>query len=267
VTNPLSQDHSILRQSLIPSLLDVVSTNLRHGIDDVAIFEIGRGYAANGDTPREWWRLGFVLVGAALPPSWNQPRRAWDLDDAKGLLELLARRLGIEVPSYVAVGDEPSFHPGRTAAATARGRSGPSLHAIVGELHPAIADAWELRTSDRIVAGEVALTGLSGGGLAAERAPVIGRFQPVERDLAIVVRDDVPAASVLQLVRREGGEHVRDVRLFDIYRGTPLAPDEQSLAVRITLEALDRALTESEVEAAVASIVQALPSVGGRRRG
>jgi phenylalanyl-tRNA synthetase beta chain len=267
VTNPLSQDHSILRQSLIPSLLDVVSTNLRRGTDDVAIFEIGRGYAANGDRPREWWRLAFVLVGAVQPPSWNQPRRAWDVDDAKGLLELVARRLGLEEPSYIAVGDEPSFHPGRTAAATASGPSGPSLQAIVGELHPSIAEAWELRTSDRIIAAEVALTGLSGGGLAAERAPIIGRFQPVERDLAIVVRGDVPAAAVLQLVRREGGKHVRDVRLFDIYRGTPLAADEQSLAVRITLEALDRALTDSEVEAAITSIVKALPNVGGRRRG
>jgi phenylalanyl-tRNA synthetase beta chain len=267
VTNPLSQDHSILRQSLIPSLLDVGSTKLRRGTDVVAIFEIGRGYAATGETPREWWRLGFVLVGAAQPPSWNQPRRPWDVDDAKGVLELLARRLGIGAPAYVAIGDEPSFHPGRTAAATAQGGNGPSLQAIVGELHPAIADAWELRSADRIIAAEVAVTGLSGGGLAAERAPVIGRFQPVERDLAIVVREDVAATSVLQLVRREGGEHVRDVRLFDIYRGAPLATDEQSLAVRLTLEAGDRALSEAEVEAAVAGIVRALPSVGGRLRG
>ena len=266
VTNPLSQDHSILRQSLIPSLLDVVSTNLRRGADDVAIFEIGRGYAANRETPREWWRLAFVLVGAAQPPSWNQPRRPWDLDDAKGLLELVARRMGLGTPAYVAIGDEPSFHPGRTAAATAKGRTGPALQAIVGELHPGIADAWELRTGDRIIAAEVALTGLSGGGLAAERAPIIGQFQPVERDLAIVVRDDVPAATVLDIVRLEGGEHVHDVRLFDIYRGTPLAADEQSLAVRLTLDAVDRALTDGEVDAAVGAIVRALPSVGGRLR-
>ena len=75
----------------------------------------------------------------------------------------------------------------------------------------------------------MALTGLSGGGLAAERAPIIGRFQPVERDLAIVVRDDVPAATVLDLVRLEGGEHVHDVRLFDIYRGTRSPPTSKAL--------------------------------------
>ena len=67
VTNPLSRDHSLLRRNLLGSLLDVVGVNLRHGTEDVAIFEIGKGYAHTGSEPREWWRLGFALVGAAEP--------------------------------------------------------------------------------------------------------------------------------------------------------------------------------------------------------
>jgi phenylalanyl-tRNA synthetase beta chain len=120
VTNPLSHDHSLLRRNLLGSLLDVVATNLRHGTDDVAVFEIGKGYGRTGDTPREWWRLGFALVGAAEPPAWNRSPRPYDLDDAKGVLELLGRRLGLGAPAYVAVGDEPSFHPGRTRVPPAR---------------------------------------------------------------------------------------------------------------------------------------------------
>ena len=107
--------------------------NLRHGIEDVAVFEIGKGYARTGDEPREWWRLGFALVGSAEPPAWNRPARPYDLDDAKGLLELVADRLDLGRPAYRAESGEAVFHPGRTARADDRGTaSTPSS----GELHP-----------------------------------------------------------------------------------------------------------------------------------
>jgi len=273
VTNPLSREHSILRQSLLPSLLDVVSTNLRHGTPDVAVFEIGRGYAQAGGKPRECWRLAFVLVGAVRPPAWNQRRRPCDLDDAKGIVELLAHRLGLTQPAYAPVG-EPSFHPGRTARARAAripptdggGTADPSLEALVGELHPSIVDAWELRTPDRVIAAEVALAGLGNGRLPTPRAPSVGRFPPVERDLAIVVGNEVAAANVLAGVRSSAGELLRDVRLFDVYRGAPLSPDEKSLAVRLTFLSAERTLTEEEVDQAIGSVVQAVAAIGGRIR-
>jgi phenylalanyl-tRNA synthetase beta chain len=85
VANPLSSQHSIMRQSLIGSLLDVVSANLRQGREDVAIFEIGKGYGATGDgATHEWWRLGLAMTGPAEIPAWNRPARPYDLDDAKG---------------------------------------------------------------------------------------------------------------------------------------------------------------------------------------
>lgn len=262
VTNPLSRDHSILRRNLFGSLLDVVGVNLRHGTDDVAVFEIGKGYARADDGPREWWRLAFALVGAAEVPAWNRAARPYDLDDAKGLLELLAGRLGLPRPVYAAEAGEALFHPGRTARATAGGR----LHAIVGELHPTLVDAWELRTSARVLVAEVAIDGLSAGRLAPERAPAVGRFPEVERDLAIVVPAGTPAADVEALLQARAGELLRDVRLFDIYRGVPLADGERSLAWRLRFGAPDRTLTEAEVEAAVAGVVDALPEVGGRLR-
>jgi phenylalanyl-tRNA synthetase beta chain len=163
---------------------------------------------------------------------------------------------------YVAETAEAVFHPGRTARADA----GDRLHAILGELHPAIADAWELRTGARVIVAEAAIEGLSAGRLAAEIAPTVGRFPEVERDLAIVVAEATPAADVEALVRANAGSLLRDVRLFDIYRGVPLAPDEKSLAWRVRFGA-DRTLTEPEVETAVGAIVTALPAIGGRLRG
>ncbi len=262
VRNPLSRDHSVLRRNLFGSLLDVVAVNLRHGTDDVAVFEIGKGYARAGGEPREWWRLGIALVGAAEPPAWNRPARPYDLDDAKGLLELIAARLGLPRPVYAPEPGEAIFHPGRTARADA----GDRLHAIVGELHPTLVDAWELRTSARVLLAEIAVEGLAAGRLAPERAPAVGRFPEAERDLAVVVPVATPAADVEALLHAHGGALLRDVRLFDIYRGVPLPEGERSLAWRLRFGAADRTLTEGEVEAAVAGIVSALPSVGGRLR-
>jgi len=261
-TNPLSRDHSLLRRNLLGSLLDVAGVNLRHGTEDVAVFEIGKGYARTGTQPREWWRLGFALVGAAEPASWNRKARLYDLDDAKGVLELIAHRLGLPAPSYAPETGEAIFHPGRAARATVEGR----LHAVVGELHPQLVDAWELRTTARVIVAEVALEGLATGRPVPQRATSVSRFPEVDRDLAIVVPEGTPSAAVEAVIRTHGGALLRSVRLFDIYRGVPLADDEKSLAYRVRFAAGDRTLTEGEVDAAVAAMVAALPSAGGRLR-
>ena len=136
----------------------------------------------------------------------------------------------------------------------------------MGELHPDIVDAWELRTTDRVIVAEVALEGLAAGRLAPERAPAVGRFPEVDRDLAILVAEATGAAAVEAVIRAHGGELLRGVELFDIYRGVPLAASEKSLAYRLRFGAPDRTLTEAEVEAAVATVVAALPAIEGRIR-
>ncbi|HYO43556.1 MAG TPA: phenylalanine--tRNA ligase subunit beta [Candidatus Limnocylindrales bacterium] len=261
-TNPLSRDHSLLRRNLVGSVLDVVSVNLRHGTDDVGVFEIGKGYARAGSEPREWWRLAFALTGAAEPAAWNRRARPYDLDDAKGVIELVASRLGLPSPAYAPEAGEALFHPGRTARAVVDDR----LYGIVGELHPQVVEAWELRTTGRVIVAEIALEGLAAGRLTPERAHAAGRFPGVDRDLAIVVPETAASVTVAAVIRDRAGDLLRDVRLFDIYRGVPLAGDEKSLAFRVRFGAPDRTLTEAEVEGAVAGIVGALPAVGGRLR-
>jgi phenylalanyl-tRNA synthetase beta chain len=262
VTNPLSRDHSVLRQNLLGSVLDVVGINLRHGTPDVAIYEVGKGYGRSGAVTREWWRLGLALVGAAEPPSWNRPHRAYDLDDAKGLVELLAHRLGMAVPAFVAETDEPLFHPGRTARASVPGR----LDALLGELHPAVVEAWGLRTHERVIVAELAVAGLGGGQLSPEQAPEVGRFPAVERDLAVVVPETATAGSVMDAVARTAGPLLRDAHLFDVYRGVPLADDQKSLAIRLRFVAVDRTLTEGEVDEALESVTAELARSGWHLR-
>ena len=265
VTNPLSAQHAVMRQRVLGSLLEVVATNLRHGRTDLALFEIGKGYGtAAGSTPptREWWRLAFALTGAAEIPAWSRQDRLYDLDDAKGVVELLATRFGHPAPDYARLTDDPTLHPGRSATI----RAGGAIVGRIGELHPALLDELGLR-AERVVVGELAVAGLAGGHLEDARVSAPSRHPDAERDLAVVVTDATPAAMVAAAIRTHGGSLLRTVTLFDRYRGKPLDEREVSLAYRLTFAADDRTLTEAEVADAVEGITAGLAAdVGGRLR-
>jgi phenylalanyl-tRNA synthetase beta chain len=263
VTNPLSSQHSVLRHHLAASLLSVVSLNERQGREDVAIFEIGKGYGKAGETPIEWSRLGLLLTGNAEPASWNRVSRAYDLDDAKGIVELLCRHLGLGRPVYEpALGGYP-LHPGRALYVQA-GAGDNTLSGYVGELHPDAQEAWELR-SGRVIVAELAMTGLDGGAAGPVHVEPIGRFPLVERDLAIIVDENRVAAEVERAIRRHAGDLLRGLGVFDLYRGAPLAADEKSLAYRLVFGSNDRTLTEGEVDAAVAAVRDGLTADLGAR--
>jgi phenylalanyl-tRNA synthetase beta chain len=263
VRNPLSERHAVLRGDLVGSLLEVLAFNERHGRGDAAIFEIGKGYAAAPDgSPTEWWRLGFLLAGAVGPPSWNERRRSWDVEDAKALVALVARAVGAGEPAFRPHRDGAPLHPGRAALALSPG----AVSGLVGELHPSTAAAWDLR-AERILVGELAVAGLAAGQLEAARVTSPGRHASVERDLAVVVAEDVASGDVAATLREAGAPAVRAIFLFDIYRGAPLEPGEKSLAWRVVAGADDRPMDEGEIDALVVRLVEAVGRAhGGRLR-
>ena len=265
VTNPLSSQHSVLRRHVVGSLLDVLSLNERQGRADVAIFEIGMGYGKVDGRPREWTRLAFLLTGAAEPPSWNRTTRPYDLEDAKGLVELLCGRLGLpgrdtadgrKRPVYVQDRRGYPFHPGRALVVQERSPD-EILTGRVAELHPEVIEAWDLR-AQRVIVGELEIQGIEGGKLPRIRIDGIARFPGVERDLAVIVPEATTAWEVERCVARHAGSLLTDLSLFDVYRGHPLGGSEKSLAYRLVFGARDRTLTEADVDAAVAAVVAGL---------
>ena len=265
VTNPLSGQYSVLRQHLVGSLLDVLALNERAGRDDVAIFEIGKGYGRVGAAPREWTRLAVLLSGNTAPPAWNRSMRAYDLEDAKGIVEVLCTRLGLPVPTYSADRRGYPFHPGRALVA-ASGSNADSVAGRVAELHPDVLAAWELR-AQRVVVAELAIQGLEAGSRRPPHVEAIGRYPTMERDLAVVVAVGLAAASVEAAIRRHAGGLLMQERLFDLYRGAPLGADEKSLAYRLVFGTIDRTLTEGEVDSAMAAIRAGLEAdLGGHIR-
>jgi phenylalanyl-tRNA synthetase beta chain len=262
VENPMSADQGQLRTTLLGSLLDVARRNVTHGAPDVGVFEAGAVYlpARGSDLPDEPLHVAALLTGALRPASWREPMpAAADFFAAKGVLAHLLGALRVGWDAEPA--SEPFLHPGRAAAIVL---DGGTRIGWLGELHPAIAADWEL---GQVAAFELNLDAAIAVVPGSVRYEDYTSFPEVRQDLAVVVKAGVPAGQVVQLVREAGGPLLAAVEVFDVYRGAQIAEDEVSLALRLAFRSPERTLTDEEVAARRAAIVEGLAArVGGRIR-
>ncbi|MGD8245487.1 MAG: phenylalanine--tRNA ligase subunit beta, partial [Anaerolineae bacterium] len=252
--NPLSSEQNTLRRTLLPSLLHTTRENLRF-LDRVVIFEIGRIYLpVEGQTlPDEPRRLGVVMTGPREERSWleGQDRSSMDFFDLKGVGEVLLTRL--ELDGALTPDEHDAFHPGRCARVSVGGDD----VGVMGEVHPLVREAFEL-PDQPICALEFDLDALLARWGAPRQVTPLSTHPPVYEDLAVVVREDVPAVRVRNLIARAGVPLLRSVALFDVYRGAQVGTDKKSLAYRLTYQADDRTLTDEQVAKVRSGIVQRL---------
>jgi phenylalanyl-tRNA synthetase beta chain len=248
IENPMSAEQSVLRTTLLGSLLDAAGHNAAYGQGVPAIFESGAVYLATGEQlPHEHRALGAVVPG--------------DVFAAKGYVEALLRTLRAD-PSFSS-GPQPFLHPGRSAEV----RVGPGERVVgwVGDVHPLVAARWDLAG---IAAFEVDLDAVIAGAETVPRYEDLTSFPELREDIAIVVDASVPAATVLASVRAAGGKLLARAEVFDVYRGTQVAAGRTSLAIALTFRAKDRTLTDADVAPVREKIVARLAKdVGGELRG
>lgn len=252
LVNPLSAEESLLRPTLLPGLLSVVTRNTGRGLLDVAVFEtghvfIGTGHAAaapgvdgrptdeqraalDAALPAQPRHVGLALAGG--PASW---------DAAVSALVELGRSLGLTLQPRAV--DAYPYHPGRTAQLLLDGRR----VGLAGELHPRV--VGDLGLPARTCAGEADLDLLVAAAAARgpQPAPVISHYPPASVDVALVVDAAVPAADVEAALREGAGELLEALRLFDVFTGPQLGEGRRSLAYSLRLRAPDRTLTDTEV--------------------
>ena len=239
VANPMSREQAHLRTSLRGSLLDVVARNRRREQTPVRIFELSRVYLPQGDElPDERETLCALMWGAAEPLSWVHADRRVDFYDAKGVVEFLMQRCGIEDVEFTP-SDDAGLLQGRQAYVMANGeRLG-----ILGQIHPVVARTFEVESDTFVIeldAGK--LTGLYSE--VSDYEP-LSRFPFSERDLAIVVDKSVAYEQVDDII--SGFGLVSTCTLFDVYEGEQVPADKKSFAIRLVLQAPDRTLTEGEI--------------------
>ena len=262
IVNPVAHDHSELRRSLLPGLLRVLAANEHQRRGDVAVFEVGSVHRLVDQTPIETSVVGVLLAGDWLPGAWDQAGRPAEMADIIGLVEWLAARLGIGRLERLATEAWPGIeHPGRIAAL--RAVAADLVIGRAGELDPRFVMAADVRAA-RVSFALLELDAMADASPTRSRLAAIPRLPAVERDLAIIVAEDLPAGSVEGAIRELAGPTLADVTLFDRYRGSPLAAGEVSLAYRLRLQA-DHTLTDDEVDALVNSVVTGLRERCGAR--
>ncbi len=265
LVNPMSEAQAILRPTIVGSLLDVAAHNVARGAGDLALFESAPVYRPGGDDglADEHHALAALLHGPVAPADWRGGEaRSADFFAVKGVLEHVFATLRVPATYEPAADAWPFLHPGRSAAVhVGGGRAG-----FVGEVHPAVAAAWDLPHSAAIFAVDL------GKVLAA--APEVTTYAdltsfPVLRlDLAVVLPDDVPAARVLEVVRDAGGNRLVDASVFDVWSGEQLGAGKRSLALHLEFRAADQTLTDADVAPARDKVVRKLASeLGGELRG
>lgn len=249
LANPISSEMAVMRASLIPGLLAVLLHNQKRQSSDQAVFEVGLTFREDASALRQENHIAAVRMGSAQPEQWGAPGRPVDFFDVKRDVEHLLEACGVRDVQW-----EPARVPGLHPGATARLRVGEWCLGVVGVLHPRVVRRLEL--SDAPVAFELAVDALRREGQPAFQP--FSRFPSVRRDLAVVLAEEIPAGAVLACVRRAAGELLRDLQLFDVYRGQGIDSGKKSLALGLHFQAPSSTLVDSQVDAIVTGIVTEL---------
>jgi phenylalanyl-tRNA synthetase beta chain len=247
--NPMTADRSVMRHSLLSSLLEVVERNARLR-ERMALFEIGPVFhPVEGQLlPNEPLHLALALTGPRHLASWQSSGepgvpvgQVMDFFDFKGLLEELFAALHLSGVRWEPT-QHPTYHPGKCA----RILIGERQVGTMGEVHPLVREHYDLPPTP-LLAGELDVQIILEGVPEQMLIESVPAFPPVLEDLAVVVDESTPAVQVADLIRQAGGKVVQSVRLFDLYRSTQIGAGKKSLAYSITYQASDRTLTDKDV--------------------
>lgn len=248
--NPLSPEMSVLRTTLLPSLLENAQHNRNHQIDTIALFEIGSVFIGN-DAEKEPERVTGILAGQVGDGVYSNPYREPDFYDIKGLVEGILEVCGI-VDYTLEKTDAPTFHPGRNAVVL----SSNEQIGIFGEAHPEVLENYDLPYKAYLF--DFDMEALVDAAIFAKRFEPIPVYPKVERDLAIVVDKEILSDMPTGLIYATGGELVESVRLFDVYEGEQVPEGKKSLAYAITYHSATETLTDKAVNALHDKVVKHL---------
>jgi len=261
IANPIAPEKSVLRRSLLASVLDALEHNVRLR-EGLALFEIGPIFEPSGsELPNEITKLAIAMTGTRGETAWDvKDSPIMDFYDLKGRIERLLASFRLNDVSYVPTDTVPHLHPGKAAEVTVDGKT----IGVFGELHPLVKDKYEFEAAPVLVAEfDLATMRELESGYEVKSVPDV---PPVLEDIALILDESVPAAKVEAFIRQTGGAVLTDVKLFDVYRGEQIGAGKKSLAYSLTYQA-EKTLTDKEAAAIRNKIVRRLEhEVGAKLR-
>jgi phenylalanyl-tRNA synthetase beta chain len=258
--NSIDATLDTMRPSILPNLIEAATRNEARGLSDPALFEVGPQYKDASPTGQRTVAAG-LRHNMAVPRNWAGPARTVDAFDAKADALAVLAGIGAPVDNMSAQAGAPDwYHPGRSGAI----KLGDRVMAHFGELHPEITAAADLKGP--VAAFEVFLDAPPPPKAKASKARpklVLSPFQPVERDFAFLVDAAVEAEKIVRAARNSDKAMISAARVFDLYAGKGVPEGKKSIAIAVTLQPVERTLTDAEIEAVSAKIVAAVTKATG----
>lgn len=243
IMNPLGEDTSIMRTTILPSMLEVLSRNYNHKNAEAHLYEIGTVYEPTeaGKLPIERQKAVIGVYGSGA-----------DYYTLKGIVEKLLDVLNTAEYDIVPVSDNPTFHPGRCA----QFKIGDKVLATLGEVHPEAAENYSI--GERVYIAEVDVETAYENRMPSRTHKPLPKFPAVTRDLAFVCDRDIPVLTLEKEIRTAVGKTLENVTLFDVYEGEQIESGKKSVAFNIQMRSADKTLTDEEADAAVKRVIKAL---------
>ena len=257
ITNPLGEDTSVMRTTVLPSMCEVLARNYNYRNAEAALFEFGTEYLPTSpeSLPEEPDRLSIGIYGGGA-----------DFYSLKGVVEEIYESLGIAGVEYSAADegcgfDELSmFHPGRVAVAKIDGKP----MAIFGEMHPDVMENYGLGA--RVYCAKLNITELLALKPAAKAYKPLPKYPAATRDISLICDDELPVAELEKLISKAVGNVLEKIRLFDVYKGEQIAGGRKSVAFSIVMRSAEGTLTDEQADAAVKRVKKALDGIGAEVR-
>lgn len=241
ISNPLGEETSLMRTTVLGSMLDIIARNVSFQTGGAKLFELGKVFQPHEGLPTEQKMVAVGMYGGDVT-----------FYTLKGVIEQLMEALNIKKYRVTPESNNPTFHPGRTASLVI----GKQTAGVFGQLHPAVCKNYGVDCE--VYAAELnfaALCNAAGGSRSFEPLP---KYPAVVRDLALLVDDGVLAADIQEVMKKKAGNLFETLTLFDVYKGKQVPEGKKSMAYSITLRAADRTLTDEDVNTAVGAILEAL---------
>ncbi|MEQ1526083.1 MAG: phenylalanine--tRNA ligase subunit beta [Gallionella sp.] len=252
--NPIASNLAVMRSSLIGGLVSALRFNLNRKQTRVRLFEVGACFAQSGDEYVQTQRLSGLMYGTSQAEQWGIAAKGVDFYDAKADVEALFAPLTLRCVAAT----HPALHPGRCAQLYL----GDKHVGWLGELHPQWQQQYDLPLAP--VWFEIELDALLQANLP--RLQEVSKFSPIYRDLAVLVDENVTAQTLLDSMYKAEVPSVREIELFDVYRGKGVGENKKSLAFRMLLQDTEKTLTESEIDSSVNLLIDALQKQGAQLR-
>jgi len=246
ILNPLSEDYTIMRTTTVPSIMKVLASNSAKKNKDVNIYDFGKTYInkgniEKGELPEETTVLTIGMYG-----------KDYDFYTLKGIVENVLESLNVNKYEVLKEENNEMYHPGKCAKMYV----GKDAIAAFGEIHPIIQENYDI--TDKVYAAEIYFDKLIRYGKDAKKYKELPKFPTVERDIALVVDEEIEVGSIEKVIQKKANKILEKLELFDVYRNEKLGKNKKSVAYSLAFRADDRTLTDEEINGMMDTIISDL---------